>query len=231
MTTDRDFKRLVRARMQKTGESYTAARATFLRQPHARPAAPAPGAAPAASPPPDYARLSGMTDATVTAKTGCGWEKWVYVLDKARAFEKPHAEIVALVRKYKVGPWWGQMVAVGYERIRGLRARGQRRNGTFEVNKSKTVGRPLTAVYQAFAQKRLRDRWLTGASFEVRSATPRKAFRLNWADGTSVEVLFVSKGRGKTQVTVQHMRLPDQAAATRQKGFWAERLEALAALE
>lgn len=231
MTTGRDFKRLVRTRMRKTGESYTAARAALLRQPHARPAALAPGAVAAAPPPPDYAKLAGMSDAAVKARTGCTWEKWVYVLDKARAVEKTHPEIVALVRKYKVGPWWGQMVAVGYERIRGLRARGQRRNGSFEINKSKTVGRPLTAVYQAFARKRLRDQWLTGASFEVRSTRPRKAFRMNWADGSSVEVLFVSKGRAKSQVTVQHMRLPDQAAATRLRAFWAERLEALAGLE
>ena len=31
-------------------------------------------------------------------------------------------DIAALVKtKYKVGPWWGQMVTVGYERIKGLR--------------------------------------------------------------------------------------------------------------
>ena len=32
MTTQKDFKRLVRGRMQKTGESYTAARASLLAQ-------------------------------------------------------------------------------------------------------------------------------------------------------------------------------------------------------
>jgi hypothetical protein len=31
MTTNKDFKRLVRGRMQKTGESYTAARANLLK--------------------------------------------------------------------------------------------------------------------------------------------------------------------------------------------------------
>ncbi len=34
MPTDKDFKRLVRGRMQKTGESYTAARATLLNDTH-----------------------------------------------------------------------------------------------------------------------------------------------------------------------------------------------------
>ena len=32
MPTDKDFKRLVRGRMQKTGESYTAARANLIRR-------------------------------------------------------------------------------------------------------------------------------------------------------------------------------------------------------
>ena len=39
MTRQKSFKRLVRARMEKTGESYTAARATLLaaEEPKARP--------------------------------------------------------------------------------------------------------------------------------------------------------------------------------------------------
>ncbi|HSB53290.1 MAG TPA: hypothetical protein VLD58_03005, partial [Gemmatimonadales bacterium] len=61
--------------------------------------------------------------------------------------------------------------------------------------------------------------------------TRGKYLRVNWPDGTSVEVGFLSKGRGKAQVAVQHSRLPDQAAAARMKAFWGERLEALAALD
>ena len=57
MTTDKDFKRLVRSRMQKTGESYTAARSRLL----ARPRTPAS---------PDYEKLSGVSDATIKDKTG-----------------------------------------------------------------------------------------------------------------------------------------------------------------
>jgi hypothetical protein len=241
MTTDRDFKRLVRGRMQKTGESYTTARAQLLRQPAPRTSAAAPTAAVAvalASPPPappapvDYARIAGFSDAAVKAKTGCGWDQWVYVLDRAKAHEWSHAKIVEYVRtKYKAGRWWGQMVTVGYERIRGLRARGQRRNGTYETSKSKTLPIPLTRLYQAFSQKRIRDRWLPGVPFEIRSATRGKYLRLNWPDGTSVEVGFLSKGRGKAQVAVQHTRLPDQATALRMKAFWGERLEALASLD
>ena len=42
-----------------------------------------------------------------------------------------HTEIAAMVNKtWKVDGWWSQTVTVGYERIKGLRARGQRRDGT-----------------------------------------------------------------------------------------------------
>jgi hypothetical protein len=39
----------------------------------------------------------------------------------------------------------------------------------------------------------------------------------------------VAKGRSKTQVTIQHTKLPDRNAANRMKAFWAENLEVLAA--
>jgi hypothetical protein len=239
MTANRDFKRLVRGRMQKTGESYTAARAHLLRHPKvsstAAPVAPppvSPAPAPATGPAPaDYARLAGMSDATIKAKTGCEWARWVYALDRAKAYEWPHPRIADYIRtKYKTGPWWTQTVTVGYERIKGLRARGQRRNGTFETSKSKTLPLALSRLYSAFTQKRTRERWLPGVPLKVRSATREKYLRLNWPDGTSVEVGFLSKGRGKAQVAVQHTRLPDQATALRMKAFWGERLEALAAL-
>ena len=67
--------------------------------------------------------------------------------------------------KYKVPDWWTQMVTVGYERIKGLRARGQRRDGSYEATKSKVFAVPLGRLYRAFADKRTRSR-------EAKSAPP-----------------------------------------------------------
>jgi len=232
MTTNRDFKRLVRGRMRKTGESYTAARVHFLSQPRQQ-AAPTPAApAPAAPAPADFARLAGMSDAAVKAKTGCNWERWVRALDRAKAYEWSHREIAKYVHeKYKVGDWWGQTVTVGYERIKGLRAVGQRRDGRYEASKSKTLPLPVSGLYRAFSHKPTRERWLPGVNLTVRSATRGKYMRINWPDGTSVQLVFTSKGRGKSTVSVQHERLPDKASVTRVKEFWGERLAALATLE
>jgi len=219
MPTNKDFKRLVRGRMQKTGEAYTTARAHLLEQ---KP--------PVAVPPAtvDYAKLAGRGDAVLKEKTGCTWERWVKALDRAQAYTWSHREIATYVHeKYKIPGWWAQTVTVGYERIKGLRAIGQRRDGSFEASKSRTFAVPLVRLYRAWHDSRTRARWLPGVDLTVRTATRGKSMRITWPDRTSVEVGFTSKGPAKSLVAVQHGRLPDRAAQTRVKQYWAERLDAL----
>jgi uncharacterized protein YndB with AHSA1/START domain len=60
--------------------------------------------------------------------------------------------------------------------------------------------------------------------FQVRKATPNKSLRIIWSDGSSVEASFSAKGENKSQVTVQHSRLPDAEQAERMKAFWADAL-------
>ena len=221
MPTDKDFKRLVRGRMQKTGESYTSARAHLRKQRPTTAVAPAPV-------PADYAKLAGRSDAILKEKTGCTWERWVKALDRAKAYTWPHREIAKYVNeKYKVPGWWAQTVTVGYERIKGLRAVGQRRDGSFEANKSKTFPVPLTRLYRAFHDARMRARWLPGVDLTVRTATREKSMRITWPDRTSVVVGFERKGPEKSLVALAHQKLPDKASATRMKAYWAERLVAL----
>jgi uncharacterized protein YndB with AHSA1/START domain len=226
MPTNKDFKRLVRGRMQKTGESYTAARAQLLKK-RATPA-PQPPASPA---PADYARLAGMSDVAVKEKTGCDWGRWVMALDFVQAHTWSHRAIAEYVHeKYKVPDWWSQMVTVGYERIKGLRQRGQRRDGGFEATKSKTISAPVEAVYRAFADARTRRRWLPDVKVTVRTASPHKSVRMTWDDGTSVEVWLTRRGAGKSQAQVQHRRLASAEQAEERKRYWEERLGALVAL-
>jgi uncharacterized protein YndB with AHSA1/START domain len=249
MPVNKDFKRLVRGRMKKTGESYTTARANLLKSRSSRTTrprvpsrataavAPATAAAPAnraaqgrtaAAPTPDYARLAGMSDAAVKAKTGCTWDRWVLALDYHKAYDWPHRKIVEYVhQKYKMPGWWSQMVTVGYERIKGLRDVGQRRGGSYEASKSRTFNAPAAAVFDAFADESVRSRWLPGVSLTVRKATSPKSVRITWDDGSSVQVWLTAKGAGKCSAAVQHTKLPDRAAVERTKQYWAERLAAL----
>jgi hypothetical protein len=217
MPTDKDLKRLVRRRMQKTGESYTSARANLQSKQKKEPS------------PDQYARLAGMTDEAVKAKTGCTWERWVRALDKANATDMTHREIAKhIFEKYKVSGWWAQTVTVGYERIKGLREIGQRRGGSFEANKSKTFAAPLAKLYASFSQKRVRDRWLgNDVPFKIHTSTREKSMRVTWEDDTSVEIHFNRKDNGKSQVSIQHCRLPSKAAATKMKEYWGARLNDL----
>jgi hypothetical protein len=201
MPKQKDLKRIVRSRMQKTGESYTAARAQIIRKKEA-----------------DFAATAGMSDASVKKATGRDWAAWVKLLDDTGASSKPHREIAKYVSSIGTPDWWSQMVTVGYERIRGLRDKGQRRGGGYEAGKSKTFSVPLKKLFAAFSKQ----------EFNVRSSTPNKRMRLAWDDGTTVEVLFLSKGR-KSAVAVTHQKLPDKAAAEKMKAWWGERLNALAA--
>ena len=51
--------------------------------------------------------------------------------------------------------------------------------------------------------------------------------RVTWEDETSVEVHFNRKDNGKSQVSIQHCKLPSKAAATKMKEYWGTRLDDL----
>lgn len=214
MPKAKDLKKIVRARMEKTGESYTAARLQTLKKKEA--------------PAPDYAALSGVSDSAILKATGRTWPEWVQLLDAFGAKEKPHREIARHVfEQGNVSGWWSQSVSVGYERIRGLRAIGQRRSGTWEANKSKTFGVPAEVVYEAIANARKRATWLDSVKLTVRSSSA-KSIRAVLEDGTAVQFYVDAKGEAKSTVTVQHTKLTEKAAAERMKVFWSEKLAALA---
>ena len=234
MPRQKDLKRLVRARMEKTGEAYTAARAQVVRKARAPKRTPAatvapPAPVPAAPPDPkDYAALAGMSDAVIKEKTGCNWELWVKALDYARAYELTHRDLARLIKeKYDTPSWWTQMVAVGYERIKGLRVRGQRSNGEFTMTRSRTFGVDVDTLFGAWADGRRRKRWLGETGVKVRTATAPKSMRLQMPDGAIVAVWFQAKGDDKSIVAIEQGKLPDRETADALKQRWSERFDAL----
>jgi hypothetical protein len=217
MPTQKDFKRRVRARMQKTGESYTAARHQLIATPTTSKLSI------------DRAKLAGMSDVAVRAKTGRTWAGWVRVLDAAGAANLPHRAIAKHVASLGLPSWWSQTITVGYERIRGLRERGQQRGGAYEASKSRTFAVPVGVLFDAFADTRVRQRWLP-VNVSVRSARPARRMRLSWEDGTIVHVAFVSKSDARSAVAVQHTKLADRAAMETIKRAWTLHFDRLAAV-
>jgi hypothetical protein len=208
--------------MKKTGESYTAARTHVLSKKKSHQTA---------EPAVDMAALAGYKDAVIAGKTGRTWQEWVRTLDAAGASEMLHRDIAAMVHeKHGVGDWWSQAVTVGYERIKGLREIGQRRNGTYEANKSRTFNIPVSALFDLWANAATRRRWLGNVKAIVRTATAPKSMRLQWPDGTLVVVGFWPKGHGKSAVALTHTKLRSRDASDDVKKYWSERLDALGSL-
>lgn len=169
-----------------------------------------------------------ISDDAVRAKTGKTWDEWFKLLDAAGAKTLGHTAIAAYVHK-KLGcpSWWCQMVTVGYEQERDLRAKHQRPEG-YQISVSKTMEVPVGAAYKAWEDSKLRRRWLPDAKLTVRKATRAKSMRITWGDGaTSVEAVFYSKGAARCQVVAQHSKLKNARDAQRMKTYWAEALARL----
>ena len=214
MTRQRSFKRLVRARMEKTGESYTAARASLL-------SADEPGGSQA---------VLATTDERIRERTGRGWEEWFDLLDSWGAPKREHREIakhVAAMLAIDPLAWDAQAVTKSYERARLGHEVGRRADG-FAVTASRTVAVPVERLYDAVADQAARREWLPGHDLRERTATRPRSARYDWGEnGSRVHIGFAAKDERRSTVTIEHRRLADAAEAERMKAFWRERVAAL----
>ena len=214
MPSQKDLKRLVRARMAKTDESYSTARAHVTRE---KPTLP-----------PGYRQLAGIADDRLVERTGRTWRAWVAVLDDIGATEMSHRDIARWVAEHHdFGSWWSQTVTVGYERIRGLRDVGQGRDGGYSASKSRTLPFPEAAVRRAVEDAHRRAGWLPDTEATHRGRGRARAWSFACPDGTQGVIGFTVKGDGKTVIAVEHDRLSSPEAARQRKAFWDERFEAL----
>jgi uncharacterized protein YndB with AHSA1/START domain len=220
MTKEKSFKRRVRERMSKTGESYTAAR-SHVTQKRARVEAARTKLAAAPMP---------VSEEKLKEATGRRWEAWFSILDRWGARDRKHGEMVGfLMDEHDVEGWYAQAITVGYERARGMRLKHQQADG-FTVYASKTIAVPVEDVFKAFVDSRRRKRWLTDGTMSLRTSRLGHTARFDWADGsTRVTVSFDKKGSSKSTVAVAHERLPDADEAETTKALWRQRLADLKA--
>src|SRR5271170_4209940 len=132
-----------------------------------------------------------MTDAAIKAKTGKDWAQWFAALDKAGAAKKDHKAIAALVaEKMGAGDWFGQMIAVSYERARGIRAMNQKCDGEFSVSVTKVMPVGLSELFAAVTDAKTRKNWFPPGAFEETSKTKDKYWRGKWKKDGRLEVGF-----------------------------------------
>ena len=204
MTKQKTFKRRVRSRMTKTGESYTAARRILIDEP--------------------------AESAATQQATGRTNAEWFAVLDEWGAAERTHGEIARwLAEQPGVSSWWAQMLTVAYEQARGRRVRHQRPDG-FTITATKTIAVPLNDLFTAFVKDAARERWLPDVPLEVRTATASRSARYDWEGGVSrVNVGFTARSATKSTIALSHERLPDADTAEEMKRWWRARLAELKA--
>ena len=234
MTTHKTFKRGVRARMTKTGESYTSARTQLVRKADARAERGTAEVTPAEATPAEATPATTGAGAELTSEeairkaTGRGWEEWFAILDAWGATERRHPEIARwLVAEHGVSGWWAQSVTVSYERARGLRGKHQMAAG-YAVTAVRTIGVGADALLSAFTDAPKRRRWLPDAPLRRRPTRAAHTARFDWPEPASVLVVYVTPlAPDRSRVAVAHERLPDAETADRFKRLWRERLGAL----
>jgi hypothetical protein len=246
MTRARALKSVIRARISKTGERYTAARRHVLAARARVAGAVAPRPAVTATSTPAPSAKGGVSAAKVLERTGHDLDHWFGVLDRFGAAAKGHTAIARhLHQDLGVDGWYSQGITVAYERARGLRAVNQRADGVLEVSASKVVAGTAADVAAAFSRPRRRAGWIAGTHPDLAAALAAalkspasKGFVLR-ADGlgryryrwgaTAVQIYAQPKPGGKTIVTVAHSKLPDAPTLELRRAQWRAALSALAA--
>jgi hypothetical protein len=221
MTAHKSFKRLVRSRMAKTGESYTAARAQLLA---------------GATPVPGHEEIPWLacSDDRVRERTGRGWEEWFNVLDSWGAESMGHTALAKRVAdELGIHPlgWNAQAVSSSFERSRGMRAVGQRVGPDgFVASASKTIAASAERVFMAFVDPSRRAGWLPGIVLSQRTVSKPTVARFDIGDGTTrLLVTVADKGPAKATVAVEQSRLDGAEAREEALAFWRAALATLKA--
>ena len=219
MTVQKSFKRLVRARMAKTGESYAAARAQLL-------------AGPPITPGQVGTPWLACSDARIRERTGMGWEGWFELLDSWDAEQLPHTEIARRVAELQRTPilcWDAQAVTTSFERSRGTRAVGERCGPDgFVASASKTIAAPHGEIFRAVVDPGWRAAWLPDLELVERSVVEPKSARFDVEDGrTRLLVTVTPKALAKATIATEHSRLAGPEELEQQRAFWRAALVVL----
>lgn len=193
-----------------------------------------------------------VTDTAVKEATGRDWKAWMQRLDKARAAELNHKQLVALLAEEVESGWWQQSISVAYEQSRGKRVVGETADTGFQVGVQRTL--PITAAEAWKLVTGQPQRWLgagarakfePGETYEVpkrrgvpavrglvRAMKPGQRVRMTyhpegWKEPATLQVTLLPKATG-VSFHVHMEKLPDGKAREAMREHWAGVLERLA---
>lgn len=200
-----------------------------------------------------YAQIGRVSTASVFKATRKHWNEWIEILDKAGARSWTHQEIVAFLKKrHKLGPWWQQGVAVGFEIATGRRVEGQNLKGEYMVTTTKSLSVPAAKAWKKLISEKGVTIWLKplfkvpvkeGTQFEtedgyfgeIRTIKKARRLRLSWSDPdwlkkTVVQVTLVDRPKEKSILVIDHTQILDSRVQARMRARWRTAADELALL-
>ena len=189
-----------------------------------------------------------MSDADVKRETGKSWDAWFMQVDDMGGAELGRKGVTeALVRDFKLAPWWAQTIAVDWETARKVHLKDGRPKGYF-ICVTKTIAAPAERVFDAFGDAKILSAWLgSGASASFKEGgefatgdgnkgkyvkvTRPKRLRFTWDEGdaslvSQCELALTPKG-DKTAFLLNHDRIPTREMADGLRAAWAGAVDRL----
>ncbi|WP_370615016.1 hypothetical protein [Mumia sp. Pv 4-285] len=157
--------------------------------------------------------IRGSEESLVEA-TGASYAQWFKTLDDAGAIEAdgtpwPHGKIAAFLVDEGVDGWWAQHVTVVYEQEHGIRAPGQRADGSFSATVSRTLDEPVADAVRRVVPVVADALGAARPNLNLEAKNPSGRFRQH--DGTVIVIGFSPRGEGRSVVGLEHTGLDADA--------------------
>ena len=186
-------------------------------------------------------------DGSVQAKTGRAREEWFEVLDAFGVAQRGHRDAAAHLRDdHGVSPWWAQAITVEYERIRGLRAHGERPDG-FALSVQRALAVTADRAWEAWTERDEVTKWFAprhtqefrvggrfhnsgGGRGEFRKIVFGRLLRFTWEGPRRawrgiVEVEVAARGEDRCTVKLTHVRMASAEDREEMRLVWSRALD------
>lgn len=197
---------------------------------------------------PELSKIGRVTSISVFKGTNKNWDEWIRLLKKEGAERFTRKQVVVLLKqKYKLSPWWQQIVAHGFEVHLGKRVDGQNAKGEYSTTATKSLSVSEKTAWKFLTSSEGLAMWLqpmsefvlkpkqpfeiAGGIFgEVRTMLINRRLRLSWQDMewnkiTYVHLLIVPRPNQKCILAFQHEGLQTARQKTQMHQHWRKILE------
>jgi hypothetical protein len=141
--------------------------------------------------------------------TGRTPDEWFALLDAEGATAWTHTQIAAWLReRHGSPPWWNQAITVRYEQARGMRAPGQKANGTFTATATRVVDGPAKSALDIASMVVVRELGAEAASVNPGSKAPNARWKL--AGRESLLLTATPTKNERTSIGLTHSGIADE---------------------